>query len=161
MLRAHAVLLAASLSFVGCSDADPPAQQSGNDASGPAVGCSQDSRVATFASGLSASGLAKRLTVTILNGDPSPPRRGPGEAGMNVWKVELKIDGQPVDPKDVTISTKMPDHGHGSPKVPVLAANADGTFNVTNLFFFMGGVWETTFASTKANEQATITLCVE
>jgi hypothetical protein len=53
----------------------------------------------------------------------------------------------------------MPDHGHGSPRTPVLTDNGDGTFTLSDLFLFMGGVWQITFAA-GTTEKATVSLCV-
>lgn len=147
--------------IVGCSDSgqdhtDPEPSSS----SSGAVGCAADPRVKQFTAGLKTQSASGKFSAEIINAEPSPPRRGAGDLGMNVWKMKLLMDGQPVG-QDVTVTTYMPDHGHGSPKVPNVTAESDGTAKVDTLFFFMAGVWEITFTPKAAREPAVFTLCVQ
>ena len=152
-----AVSLTAAL--LACSGDDASGGGATTGDAGRGVGCSQDPRVKTFAAGMQAKSSSGKLVVEIVNASPSPPQRGAGDAGINAWTVKVTADGQPAT-GPVEVKALMPDHGHSSPKAPVIAANPDGTFAVTNLFLFMGGVWEISF-STSPQETATFTLCVE
>lgn len=158
------LLLAATTLFAvpACTSHDDGADHSGHDASAPegSVGCATDPRVTVFATGMQAKSASGKLVAEIVNATPSPPQRGSGDAGINAWTVKLTLDGAPPAAKDIQITTLMPDHGHGSPKTPVLTANPDGTYAVNDLFFFMAGVWEIIF-STNGQEPATFTICVQ
>lgn len=127
--------------------------------SGTAVGCSGDSRVTPFALGMQAKSASGKFVVELLNATPSPPQRGAGDAGVNTWTVKITLDGQPPPVSDVTVTSFMPDHGHGSPRSPLLTANGDGTFAVNDLFLFMAGVWEIRFAH-PVEGLATFSLCI-
>lgn len=161
--KALPLLAALSLTglFLACDSSDdnpaPPAPTPSIDAGG--VGCDSDPRVTPFATGIKAQSASGNLVVELLGADPSPPHRGAGDAGMNAWKVRITSGGQ-APTETVTVTTLMPDHGHGSPKVPVLTPNGDGTSAVSDLFLFMGGVWEISF-STSPQEIAKFTFCVD
>ena len=159
---AFPLALVATVALSGCSSSEPDDHHPppGNTGDGGKLSCMTDPRVTQFAAGLKASSADGKFVVEIVNAEPSPPRRGAGEAGMNVWKVKLTRDGQPLAEMP-TITTFMPDHGHGSPKSPVMQQNPDGTLTVNTLFFFMAGVWQITFSPTSAREPATFSLCVE
>lgn len=146
------------VAVAACSDKETPTDPATGSSSGQNVGCASDPRVKTFATGLQAASASGRLSAEIMNASPSPPQRGAGDAGINTWAMKVLLDGSPPQ-SDVTVKTLMPDHGHGSPKVPVVTPNGDGTYTVDNIFLFMGGVWEITF--TVGTESATFTLCVE
>lgn len=121
--------------------------------------CAKDPRVTPFSAGVQAKSNSGRFLAEVVSASPSPPRRGAGEAGINTWTMRFTLDQAPVT-EPVTAETLMPDHGHASPKTPTVTANADGTHTVGDLFLFMGGVWEITFA-TGATERATLSICVE
>lgn len=147
--------------FLACDDdetpsspAPAPSQDAGS------VTCASDPRVTPFATGVKAQSISGNLVVELVSASPSPPQRGAGDAGMNTWQVRITVGGQAPAPETITVKTLMPDHGHGSPKVPVLTPNGDGTFAMTDLFLFMGGVWEISFAQS-TQEVAKFTFCVD
>jgi YtkA-like protein len=125
----------------------------------PPGGCAQDARVTPFATGMSAKSTSGKLSAEIMNASPSPPQRGAGDGGFNKWTLKLTADGKAPPAADVKVTTLMPDHGHGSPRVPTVAANPDGTFAIGDLYFFMAGVWEVTFSLDQEN--AKFTICVQ
>jgi hypothetical protein len=154
------LLLSVAVGLVAPSCNDEPAQDSNVQPSTGRVGCSQDPRVKAFAAGLSAASASTRFAATIVTASPSPPFRGVGDGGFNVWTMKLDLDARPVaDPKAVTVTTLMPDHGHGSARIPTVTANPDSTFSVGDLYFFMAGVWEITFLT--AGESAKFSFCIE
>lgn len=160
--KAFPLLAALSLTgvFIACKDDDEPAAPTpAVTPDGGAVGCDNDSRVTPFATGIKATSASGNLVVELLSADPSPPQRGAGDAGMNAWKVRITTGGQ-TPTEAVTVTTLMPDHGHGSPKVPVLTPNGDGTFTLSDLFLFMGGVWEISFTESP-QEIAKFSFCVD
>jgi hypothetical protein len=87
----------------------------------------------------------------------------------NMWTLKiLDASGQPV--KDATLSFPknghpgdpwMPDHTHGT--TPAKAKNnMDGTYTITPLYFFMGGVWSLFISATSGSvtDTTTFTFCV-
>jgi hypothetical protein len=156
VLRALVLASLTTLSLWACGSDENAGQTPA--AVTPQVGCSKDPRVTPFASGLKAQSTSGRLVAEIINGFPSPPVRGSGDAGMNYWIVRLTMDGGPVQ-GDIVVLAEMPDHGHKSPKVPKAIPNPDGTYTVDPLFLFMGGVWEISFSV--GLEKAMFSLCVE
>jgi hypothetical protein len=46
-----------------------------------------------------------------------------------------------IEDAEVTFTPSMPSMGHGMEEDPVVTANGDGTFTVSNLAFSMGGTW--------------------
>lgn len=141
----------------GDTAATPPSAttQSGN------VSCASDPRVTAFASGVTAKSASGRFSAQIVSASPSHPERGAGDAGLNAWTMKFSVDGAPASASAaVTATTLMPDHGHGSPRIPVVTANADGTYTASDLYFFMGGVWQVTFLL-DGNEPATFSFCIE
>jgi hypothetical protein len=159
--RAAFFVLAVSLvgAGVACSTDDkaPAAAPATHDAG--EVSCANDSRVKPFAAGMQAKSTSGKLVVDLVNASPSPPQSGTGDAGINTWTLKITVDGQ--TPKDaVTVTTLMPDHGHGSPMKPVLTANPDGTSTLSDLFLFMGGVWQITFTESP-QEFATFAICLD
>lgn len=152
------LVLAACSSSDGGENTSSSSSSSGS--SSGAVGCKNDPRITTMSQGLSAKSASGAFTAEIIAADPATPRRGAGEAGMNVWTMKLSLDGQTIGDA-ATVTTFMPDHGHGSPKTPVIQPNGDGTAKVSTIFFFMAGVWQVTVTPNARREPATFTLCVE
>lgn len=135
---------------------------SGTPQSDASVSCRDDSRAQVFASGLQAKSTSGRFLAEIVNASPAPPQRGPGDAGINSWTMKFALDGTEPTNGSVTVTTFMPEHGHGSPRVPAVVANGDGTYSVSGLYFFMAGLWEITFATSGPTpERATFGFCVE
>lgn len=162
--RAAVISLISVLTLAGASaacedDKDSPSTAATGDAAA-GISCARDSRVKPFATGMEAKSTSGKLVAQILDASPSPPQRGGGDAGVNEWTLKLTSDGQAPDAKAVTVSTLMPDHGHGSPRVPVLTANGDGTYALSDIFLFMAGVWEISL-QTSPQETATFTICVD
>jgi hypothetical protein len=66
--------------------------------------------------------------------------------------VELTVrrasDGAPVDGLMVTVDPYMPAHLHGTSIVPVVAAEGQGRYRITQVDLSMAGHWElrTTFS---------------
>lgn len=155
-----AMLTLPAIALVAACTGNADSSTTATPAPSPMVGCMNDPRVTAFASGMAAQSASGTFTAEIVTAAPSPPERGPGDAGMNEWTMRLKINGAPATAGAVTVSTLMPDHGHGSPRVPVVTPNADGTSTVSNLYLFMAGVWEITFLA-NGTEPAKFSICVE
>lgn len=162
---ANASLFAAAtmMTILACGDDEHhPSSSSGATSSGSGgIGCTADPRATPFASGMQAKSTSGRFVAEIVNATPSPPQRGAGDAGMNSWTMKLTLDGAKPDSSAISVTTFMPDHGHGSPRVPDVTENADGTFSVNGLYLFMAGVWQITFSANGGAEQSMFSICVQ
>jgi hypothetical protein len=130
------------------------------DAGTDVAGCLGDPRVATYAAGMSVTSTSGGLHFTLEKSDPAPPVRG-----INTWTLHVTDEqGAKVNGLDLRASAFMPDHGHGSSAAPEVTAQADGTYRVTPLYFFMPGVWRITLATVTdagASDSAQFFFCIE
>jgi hypothetical protein len=79
-------------------------------------------------------------TFVLVSSAPAPPSQY-----ANVWTLKITdASGGSPNVSDVSVSPYMPLMGHGSDQVPSLAANADGTFTVSDVYLFMTGLWAVT-----------------
>ncbi len=111
-----------------------------SDGGAPTITCQNDSRVAVYAPGMSATTGGR--TFVLVSSDPTPPARG-----VNNWTVRLLDSaGNALKDQAFDVTPFMPDHGHGSTVKATATANGDGTYAVGPLSFFMPGVWRVTFS---------------
>ena len=153
MINTYITLMAiAGLALTGCGKSSSATDATATVAT---AACGQDPRVTPYADGMKFKG--STLSVEILTADPSPPG-----LQLNTWTFQV-IDAQnnPVTGAAVTVQPYMPDHGHGPSVVPVVTASGS-TYTVSNIDFFMPGVWRMTFDVTNGNvkDQAVVDFCV-
>jgi hypothetical protein len=128
------------------------------------ISCNSDPRTEALAPNLTHKG-ANGLSFVIVSADHVPLTMG-----NSTWTVKvLDAAGQPAAgavlsfPKGSHPSNPwMPDHGHGA--LPARSStNADGTFTVTPLDFFMSGVWSTLIQAKVGDvtDSTTFTFCVD
>ena len=138
---------AAALALTVCVSCGGSSTTPGDTPDGGVINCATDPRAMTYSPGMSVVSTGKQLKFTLLSSDPAPPARG-----TDTWKLSvanaagqglpnLTLQFVPPDPF-------MPDHGHGSSVTPTIAANADGTYTISNLYLFMPGVWRLTLGAT-------------
>jgi hypothetical protein len=131
---------------------------------GDTIGCAGDPRGETFALNMTHKGDSGMLSFVIAKANFIPPA-----IAVNSWTIKvLDASGQPVRnatlafPKnDHPADPWMPDHSHGA--VPARATNNnDGTYTVTPLYFFMGGIWATYIQATvgSVTDGTTFMFCV-
>lgn len=110
-----------------------------------AVGCADDPRGEKFMLPMTHKGDSGMLSFVIANANYNPPA-----VENNSWTIKvLDSNGQPVNDAMLTFPANghpsdpwMPDHSHGA--LPAKAKNnMDGTYTITPLYFFMGGIWAT------------------
>jgi hypothetical protein len=123
------------------------------------VDCTNDPRAMAYAPGLAVSSQADAVTVTLLESDPGPPVRG-----TNAFTVRV-ADGSGADLAGATlmVTPTMPDHGHTT-TAPTVTANADGTYTISGLYFFMDGIWQVSIlVATDAGAVGTVSFdfCIE
>ena len=113
---------------------------------GDIINCQNDPRVTAYAPNLSVTSTSGRKFI-LLRSDPAPPAKE-----TNTWTIRVQdssgvpLPNLPLSMDPIT-GAWMPDHGHGSSVHPSITANADGTYTVANLYFFMPGVWRITINS--------------
>jgi hypothetical protein len=124
--------------------------------SGDVVNCQADSRVLTYSPPVTIDSQAKTWKFTLKQSSPAPPARG-----TDTWNVHV-TDANGTALSNLTLTAKpfMPDHGHGPAVTPAVANNGNGDYTVTNLYFFMAGVWQVTFTAQGSTDSAVFTFCV-
>jgi hypothetical protein len=153
---------------VGCSsnsDAPSNADAAASDDSA-GISCTGDPRGEVFTMNVPKPGDMHALSFVITDANFVPPAKG-----NNSWTMKiLDASGQAVKdavlsfPKTMHLSDPwMPDHSHGA--LPAKATdNMDGTYTITPLDFFMGGIWSTFIsvanASGVAIDTITLTYCI-
>jgi YtkA-like len=164
-LGALSLSLVAGLS--SCSSANqttPTSTQSAIALADAAIGCAKDPRGEAFTPELTHEGDSGNLSFVIAGANYSPPA-----VTDNTWTLKvLSASGEPVKDAVLTFPKQshpsdpwMPDHGHGD--VPARAVNNnDGTYTITPLYFFMGGIWSTYISaqSGSVTDSTTFTFCV-
>lgn len=75
----------------------------------------------------------------VLNGTPSPPALGEDTFEMAITNSD---GGAPVTGLTLTVVPWMPAMGHGTSTVPTVSESPPGTYVISNVDFFMAGVWE-------------------
>ena len=126
----------------------------------PAALCATDPRAAAYVPGLEQAGMGGLVKAKILDMKPAAVT-----TGVNTWTVQLAgVDGAAMDGATITMPKPyMPDHRHYSSGVPQgKAEGADGKYAITNLNFFMPGIWQITLKVTTATGADTVmyTICV-
>jgi hypothetical protein len=127
----------------GCSSSSTPGTQASPvSADSGVVGCSGTTD--TYTANLVKAGTLGKYTFTLVSATPAPP-----DLNENVWKVKIAdSNGASPDLSQVIAYPFMPLMGHSSDLTPTMAANADGTFTVSTLDFFMPGLWTVTLSVT-------------
>ncbi len=97
-----------------------------------------------------------RISVWSCPGQP-PPR------GLDTFQYDVSdASGAPRDGLDVTVTTFMPEMGHGASVVPTVTPEGQGLYLVSDVYLFMTGEWQlqTTFAG-PVQDHATFTFQVQ
>ena len=137
---------------VACSsDAAPEAADAG-------FNCELDGRGEAFTAGMSKTGAAGYEFI-LVDAVPSPPGKGD-----NAWTVRLNDPDSVAVEGPPTVRLIMPDHGHGTPIIPVVTAVEDGAFSVTPLNLWMPGLWEITLeirSDDAVLDESTFRFCID
>ena len=125
---------------LGCGSSGGNPTPSTPDA-GDLITCQNDPRAMTYAPGLSVTSTSGTRKYVLLSADPAPPARG-----TDTWSLKITdAAGSAQSGLTVGVLPFMPDHGHGTSVNATVTTNADGTYTVAPLYFFMPGVWRITF----------------
>lgn len=158
-MRAALVTVLLTLSAVACSSETTSSPQSdAATTADSAVGCTNDPRADVWAVNTPRTGATAKLQFTFVSAEPAPPMRG-----INKWVVRVTDPtGAVIAGATVEAEPFMPDHGHGSPAPPVVAANTDGTYTIRDLDLFMPGLWIVTIKATKdgVSDSLAVGICI-
>jgi hypothetical protein len=137
-----------SPSAAAASDAGPvPA----SDAPSGEVGCTNQAGLDTYADGLKKLGAAGRFEFELVSSTPAPPAL---DDNTFVVRVTTAGSDKPLN-GELSVALDMPEHGHPSPKSPVVTFDPDAkVFTLDPMDLFMVGFWQITFsfASLSAEE---------
>jgi YtkA-like len=143
-----ALALAAACGGGGGSQSNPDG--------GEVVNCTNDSRVATYAPNLTVTSAGGGLKFVLVSSDPAPPTKG-----VDTWAIRVTdASGTPQSGLSLSVLPSMPDHGHVSPVTPKVDSKGNGNYMVSNIYFFMPGVWKITFTSASPNDTAAFLFCI-
>lgn len=144
-----------SLPVSGCSKADPATDAGVEEDGGFVLTCQNDSRVEAWAPNLSFASSDGAMKVTLLQSTPAPPAQG-----LNSWSIKVTDgSGNPLPNLSLQLVPYMPDHHHGPSVTPEITSNGDGTYSITNIDYFMPGVWQNTLQD-GTSESAVIDFCI-
>jgi YtkA-like len=130
---------------LGCSsksqsDGEPDGGDTAAQPDSGTVGCSAEGQ--TYTADMVQAGMNGKYTFTLVSANPAPPG-----LDTNVWTMKIvDATGAPPPVDQVVAYPFMPKMGHGSSQVPQFAANADGSFSVSDVYLFMDGLWTVTFS---------------
>jgi hypothetical protein len=147
-------LLVLTALVLGCSsDDDGSTATNGSNA----TACAADTRKDLYVAGMAKP--AGALVVKLVEAVPGPPIKGMNAMTLNVTDA----NGAPVDGAILTVVPFMPDHAHGSARKTVIKPTGAGTYEVTDIWLPMAGLWKLTI-SVQANgltSEAAFQFCVD
>ncbi len=150
-LAALAIALAVlSGGVAACSSnsASPGPEDAGDD-TGIVVSC-DNPKEETYAANMQQAGASSVFTFVLVSSDPAPPAND-----NNTWVIRLlDAGGQPVTNATFTAKATMPTMTHGTLPVTI-TSNGDGTYTLTPLDFFMGGLWQVAITVTSGSQKDT------
>jgi hypothetical protein len=136
-LAAFAIALAAlSATATACSTSSTPSAPEAPDTS-DVVSC-DDAREQVYAPNMTQMGASGVFQFVLVSSVPAPPA---DQSNVFVLQV-LDSSGNQVSGATITVVPTMPTMTHGTSEVQV-TANADGSYTLDPLYFFMGGLWQT------------------
>ena len=148
-IRSSIAALALVLCVAGCGG-------SSDGGSGDVANCQSDSRVLQYSPPVTIQSQAKTMKFTLNQSSPSPPARG-----TDTWKIHVTdANGTALPSLTLTAKPFMPDHGHGPAVNAAVANDGGGDYTVTNLYFFMAGVWQVTFTAKESTDSGVFMFCV-
>jgi len=105
---------------------------------GGSVGCTGGE---AYSANMTKAGANNAYTFTLVQASPAPPSEY-----TNAWTLKVvDASGKAPAAASLSVNPRMPQMGHGSNQVPTVTANADGTFDVKDIYFTMPGLWSVTF----------------
>jgi hypothetical protein len=151
---ARAFLIGAPLVCAACSSkgASPAAAEDAGPGQGGAGAVSCGVTTDTYVANLTKPGKLGKYTFTLVQGVPAPP-----DLDGNVWTMKIvDASGAPPILAQVMAYPYMPQMGHSSDQTPQVAANADGTFAISDIYLFMPGLWTITLSVLATDDAGTV-----
>ncbi|HEY4102502.1 MAG TPA: hypothetical protein VGM44_01380 [Polyangiaceae bacterium] len=157
----------------GCSSGSAPksdaaaasnAGSAGTTGPSGAVDCTSEPGIDGYAPGLSKLGASGLYDFQIVSTTPSPPA-----LNDNTFVVRVTDANGAALAGELSAALDMPEHGHSSPKTPVITFDAtSGNFTLDPMDLFMVGLWRFTFtfmpsadASDGGMDTGVFELCLE
>ncbi|WP_050433354.1 FixH family protein [Chondromyces crocatus] len=159
--RGVMVLVAALMAFgSGCDGGDEDGATTTTTHGHEGV-CEGETRGDHYSAGMEVPSTSGAHTLRLQQASPAPPVKG-----ENTWTFVITDDtGAGVTGATVTVTPRMPDHGHGSPQPPTVSETGEaGEFQASAIDFSMAGYWEVTIAAALATgetESFVLGFCVE
>ncbi len=98
----------------------------------------------TYAPGLQKNSTSGAYSFELVSTSPSPPA-----VNDNTFVVHITDQAGVAQAGTLTAALDMPQHGHSSPKVPLVTFDeASGNFTLDPMDLFMVGLWRITFSFT-------------
>jgi hypothetical protein len=163
MTRPAATFFAAAafaLVAAACSSSDDGTSgTSGTSGTTTPSACASDTRKDTYIAGLSKP-TAGALSVKLVEATPAPPAKQSNTLMLQV----VDTAGAPVEGATLSVTPFMPDHGHGSSVKPTVTPKGGGTYEVTNVYLPMPGLWRLTVTVQMPNvapQDAAFSFCID
>lgn len=127
-----------ALALAGCSGGGGGGGTDTGESANSAMsgGCATETRAEPFSAGMSKTG-DNGVKVAIMQSDPAPP-----QIYDNVWELQVSDASGMLEGATLEIEPRMPDHGHGSPRVPQITDMGGGDYEAKRVNFNMSGYWE-------------------
>ncbi len=144
------VVALAAVAACGSEDPDPEPLR-----------CDEEDRADPYMPGMVAEGEDAVYDVRLVESTPAPPSKGD-----NRWILEVLDNGSVslVDGATITVTPFMPDHGHGTSVIPVIApTGVPGQFQVDKVNLWMPGLWEVIVGVDVGGvvDEAVFSVCIE
>jgi hypothetical protein len=148
--------LVAAVCLVACGGSGSPVNVVDGGADSDVVTCQNDPRVDPYSANLTKKSMSGSYQIVLEQADPAPPG-----LDINNWIIKVEdASGTPMsNPTLGKVVPFMPDHGHGT-TIPTVTPETDGTISVTNLYFFMGGVWRVEFNPQSSTDPVDFFFCI-
>jgi hypothetical protein len=106
------------------------------------VTCQNDPRVQQYSPPIVQTSTDGSVKISLSQSNPAPPA-----LYGNTWTVTITdASGNAINSSGITLPKPyMPDHGHFSDQTPTVVSKGSGNYEIDDVYFFMAGVWQTTF----------------
>jgi hypothetical protein len=159
-MKLHLLGLFVSLAGLGCSSGGAPDAATTACQSSP-IAPGSDVIVSPFQTNMAALSSNSSVQVVLVESNPSPP---PVEV-QTTWTIQVNDgSGNPLPNATVAVPLPyMPFHGHYTDQQPSVQQGSNGQWTISNLYFFMPGVWQITVQVTNNSdvEDVLFHLCLD
>ena len=150
------VSFAVGVVLAGCGSDDTSSSSSGT---ANQTACEKDTRKDVYIAGLAKQGGA--ISVKLVDSTPSPPQKL-----MNALNIQVTdAGGKPIEKATITVTPWMPDHAHGSARIPTVTDKGGGAYAIEGIYYPMAGLWQLTLSITPpgaaAPQDVVFNFCLE